>query len=140
MEGGWPVVAFRAPVPGAPVLVPAGAGVVVSLRPVDLRKDLEGLAALVREGGLGHPYSGDVYVFRGRTRGDLVKLLWWDGSGLVSATKRLDAGRLRWPRIKGAALRLRRDQLAALLAGERLERPRQSDSGRRAAGTGAANR
>jgi transposase len=97
-------------------------------------------AALVRERGLGRPYSGDVYVFRGRTRGDLVKLLWWDGSGLVAATKRLDRGGFRWPRVAGAALRLRRDELARLLAGERLGRVRQNDSGRRAAGTAASNR
>jgi transposase len=140
MVGSWPTVEFRAPVPGAPVLVPAGSGVVVAARRVDLRKDLEGLAALVRELGLGHPYSGDVYVFRGVQRADLVKLLWWDGSGLVLATKRLERGRLRWPRVRGAALRLRRDELSALLAGERLGQVRQNDSGRGRAGTAAPNR
>ena len=43
------------------------------------------------------PFSGHVFCFRGR-RGDLVKLLWWDGDGLCLFAKRLESGRFVWPR------------------------------------------
>ena len=47
----------------------------------DLRKGLDSLAALVQNQLLGNPFSGDVYIFRGR-RGDKVKLLWYSGDGV----------------------------------------------------------
>ena len=43
------------------------------------------------------PFSGHVFCFRGR-RGDLVKLLWWDGDGLCLFAKGLESGRFVWPR------------------------------------------
>lgn len=56
--------------------------VLVATRPVDFRKGMDGLAALV-QGSLGSdPYSGVIYVFRAR-RADRMKLLLWDGTGLV---------------------------------------------------------
>ena len=45
------------------------------------------------------PFSGHVFCFRGR-RGDLVKLLWWDGDGLCLFAKRLERGRFVWPRAE----------------------------------------
>jgi transposase len=42
------------------------------------------------------PYSGHVFVFRGK-RGDLIKLLWWEGDGLCPFQKRLKRGRFIWP-------------------------------------------
>jgi transposase len=42
------------------------------------------------------PHDGAVYAFRGR-RGDIVKLLWWDGQGLCLYSKRLERGRFVWP-------------------------------------------
>jgi transposase len=50
---------------------------------------MDGLAALVRESLGGDPYSGVVYVFRAK-RADRVKLLLWDGTGLVLVGKRLE--------------------------------------------------
>jgi transposase len=52
---------------------------------------MDGLAALVRDAMGADPFSGTVYVFRSK-RADQVKLLVWDGSGLVLATRRLEAG------------------------------------------------
>jgi transposase len=49
-----------------------------------------------------NPYSGHVFVFRGR-RGDLVKLLWWDGDGLCLFAKRLERGRFIWPQAEEGA-------------------------------------
>jgi transposase len=65
------------------VIVPSGTvRVLVATRPVDFRKGMDGLAALVRESLGADPFSGVVYVFRAK-RADRVKLLVWDGTGLV---------------------------------------------------------
>ena len=66
----------------------------VATQPIDFRKGVHGLVALVAEGLAGEPYSGDVFVFRSK-RSDRLKLLVFDGSGLVLATKWLEDGELR---------------------------------------------
>ncbi len=55
-------------------------------------------------------------VFRGR-RGDLIKLLWWDGDGLCLFAKRLERGRFIWPQAEKGAVSLSRAQLSMLLEG-----------------------
>lgn len=78
------------------MIVPSGAvRVLVATRPVDFRKGMDGLAALVRESLGCDPFSGVVYVFRSK-RADRLKLLLWDGSGLVLLAKRLEQGSFRW--------------------------------------------
>ena len=62
------------------------------------------------------PFSGVIYVFRAK-RADRVKLLMWDGSGLVLVSKRLEEGKFRWPRIEDSVMRLTPGQLTALLEG-----------------------
>ena len=84
---------------GVAVIVPSGAvRVLVATRPVDFRKGMDGLAALVREGLGCDPFSGVIYVFRSK-RADRLKLLLWDGSGLVLLAKRLEQGGFRWPSV-----------------------------------------
>ena len=61
--------------------------VLVATKPVDFRKGAEGLAAVVRESMRTDPFSGVVYVFRAK-RADRVKLIFWDGSGVVLVSKR----------------------------------------------------
>jgi len=74
------------------VIGPTGAvRVLVATKPVDFRKGAEGLAALVRETMKADPFSGAVYVFRAR-RADRVKLIFWDGTGVVLVAKRLEDG------------------------------------------------
>jgi transposase len=68
------------------------------------------------------PYSGHVFVFRGR-RGDLIKLLWWDGDGLCLFMKRLERGRFIWPKAEQGAVALTRAQLSMLLEGIDWRRP-----------------
>ncbi|MGU3658745.1 IS66 family insertion sequence element accessory protein TnpB [Methylobacterium fujisawaense] len=82
------------------------------IRLVDFRKGMAGLAALVYHAIGADPFSGTVYVFRSK-RADWVKLLVWDGSGLVLAVKRLEAGQFCWPKIEDGVVRLS----AALSAG-----------------------
>jgi transposase len=55
----------------------------------DLRRGFQGLTTLVETVLEQAPYSGHVFVFRGK-RGDLIKLLWWDGDGLCLFQKRLE--------------------------------------------------
>jgi transposase len=79
------------------MIVPSlGVKVLIAMKPTDFRKGMDGLAALVRETLGANPYGGVIYVFRSK-RSDRVKLLFWDGTGLVLAIKRLEQGSFRWP-------------------------------------------
>ncbi len=69
----------------------AGLKLLVAVKPVDFRKGMDGLARLVKDEMRADPFSGVVYVFRAK-RSDRVKLLWWDGSGVVLYAKRLEQG------------------------------------------------
>ena len=98
------------------ITVPSGVRVLVATKPVDFKKGGEGLAALVRE-HLGHdPFSGTIYVFRSK-RADRLKIVAWDGSGLVLFWKRLEQGAFRWPPICDGKMRLSASQLTALVDG-----------------------
>ena len=77
--------------PGSNVRVYQACGV------TDMRKGIDGLAALVQSGLRQKPTSGAVFAFRGR-RGDRIKLLTWDGQGFCLYYKVLDKGRFPWPR------------------------------------------
>src|SRR3546814_1057247 len=63
--------------------------IMVATKPVDFRKGHDGLAALVKNELRKDPFTGTVYVFRSR-KADRLKLIYWDGSGLVMAYKRLE--------------------------------------------------
>ncbi len=90
--------------------------VLIATKPVDLRKGHDGLAAVVQnELGLD-PHSGVIVVFRAK-RGDRIKILLWDGSGIVLAYKRLEEGRFAWPAIRDGVMRLSRAQFEALFEG-----------------------
>jgi transposase len=82
----------------------------------DMRKGFDGLASLAPQQLGQDPFSGQLFVFRGR-RGDLVKVLSWDGQGLCLFAKRLEKGRFVWPRAKDGAVSLTAAQLSMLLEG-----------------------
>ncbi len=98
------------------IVPPTGVRVLVATKPVDFRKGMDGLAAYVQQNLQTDPFSGVVYVFRSK-RADKVKLLFWDQTGLVLVTKRLEDGRFRWPAIQDGVMRLSPAQLSALLEG-----------------------
>lgn len=99
------------------MIVPSsGVRVLVATRPVDFRKGMDGLAALAKETLAQDPFSGTVLVFRAK-RADRVKLLYWDGSGLMLVSKRLERGAFKWPPIIDGVMRLSVGQLAALIEG-----------------------
>lgn len=92
----------------------------------DMRKGMGGLAALAQSLG-AQPFSGDVFVFRGR-RGDLVKLLWWSGDGMNLYLKRLESGRFVWPQAASGSVHLSGAQLSMLLEGIDWRRPVRTTS------------
>ena len=98
------------------IIPPGPLRVLVATKPVDFRKGMDGLAALVQEELKTDPYSGVIYVFRAK-RADRVKLLFWDGSGVCLFAKRLEEGKFRWPKIEDGVMRLSPAQLAALVEG-----------------------
>lgn len=82
----------------------------------DMRKGFDGLAALVATTLQADPFSGHVFVFRGR-RGDRIKLLWYAGDGLCLFAKRLERGRFIWPQAQSGRVHLTTAQLSMLLEG-----------------------
>jgi transposase len=76
--------------------LPPGARVFVATEPVDGRKGIDGLSALVRTRFVEDPLSGTMFVFFTR-RADRVRVLHWDRDGYVLITKRLEKGRYRLP-------------------------------------------
>ena len=95
---------------------PAGARILLATKPVDFRKGAHSLAALAAEMLGADPFSGAVLVFRSR-RADRIKVLVWDGSGLVLVWKQLEASAFRWPAVVDGVLRLTAVEFAALFDG-----------------------
>jgi transposase len=75
-----------------------GLRILVTSRPVDFRRGMDSLLVLVKELLVTDPFAGDVFVFRAK-RADRLKILVWDGSGLVLLSKRLERGRFVWPPV-----------------------------------------
>jgi len=88
----------------------------------DLRKSIDGLAALVGHSFDLDPFAGSLFVFCNRGR-DKLKILYWDHNGFWLYYRRLERGRFRWPKQSedGAPLAVTRRQLQWLLDGLSLE-------------------
>ena len=97
------------PVPAQTKIWPA-AGV------TDMRKQFNGLSALAESVLKQDPYSGHLFVFRGR-RGDLIKIIWWDGQGACMFSKRLEKGTFVWPSAKDGKISATPAQLSMLWEG-----------------------
>ena len=82
----------------------------------DMRKGFDGLAAMVQTALAENPFCGHVFVFRGR-RGDILKVLWFDGQGLLLLAKRLERGRFVWPQATSGSVSLTPAQFSMLLEG-----------------------
>ncbi len=105
--------------------LPLGTRVWLGAGVTDMRKGMDGLAALVQTTLAENPFSGHVFVFRGK-RGDLVKLLWWSGDGMNLYAKRLERGRFVWPQATSGAVHLTSAQLSMLLEGIDWRRPQRT--------------
>jgi transposase len=102
-------------IPG--VSLSGGVRVLIAAKPVDFRKGANGLAALAKEVLAQDPFSGAIIVFRAK-RTDRVKILLWDGSGLLLVWTRLEKGGFKWPPIMDGMMQLSPAQLAALIEGQ----------------------
>jgi transposase len=82
---------------------PAAIQIYVAVQPVDMRKQYDGLW-LAAQSQLGeYPKQGAVFCFTNRERTRL-KLLYWDGTGVVIVAKRLESGRFSWPESRAQTL------------------------------------
>ena len=106
------------PGPGVRIWVAAGV--------TDMRRGFDGLAAMVQQQLGQDPFSGALFLFRGR-RGHLLKILAWDGQGLVLYAKRLERGRFVWPAATaGGVVSISASQLAYMLDGIDWRNPQQT--------------
>lgn len=112
--------------------LPIGTRIWLAAGVTDMRRGMDGLAALVQSALAENPFSGHIFIFRGR-RGDLVKLLWWSGDGLCLFAKRLERGRFVWPQAAEGAIHLSAAQLSMLLEGIDWRRPERTWQPQRAA-------
>jgi transposase len=90
--------------------------VFVAVSPVDGRKSFNGLYVLVKEVLQQDPVSGHLFVFTNKCLNRL-KILYWDGSGLVLYTKRLEKGTYDWPKGESPSRTLRPEELQLLIHG-----------------------
>lgn len=102
--------------------LPAGTRIWLVAGVTDMRRGFDGLSAQVQTALHENPFSGQLFVFRGR-RGDRVKVLWWDGHGLCLYYKRLEEGKFVWPQAENGVVHLTPAQLSMLLEGIDWRRP-----------------
>jgi transposase len=104
------------------ISLPTGTRIWLAAGVTDLRRGMDGLAALVQIALEENVFAGSLFIFRGR-RGDLVKLLWWSGDGMNLYAKRLERGRFVWPQATSGVVHLSNAQLSMLLEGIDWRRP-----------------
>ena len=109
------------------IALPTGTTIWVAAGVTDMRRGFTGLSAAVQTKLNENPFGGQVFVFRGK-RGDLVKVLWWDGDGLCLFAKRLERGRFVWPKAESGAVALTKAQLSMLLEGIDWRRPARTSA------------
>ena len=102
--------------------LPSGTRVWLAAGITDMRRGFDGLATLVQSSLLEDPFSGHVFVFRGR-KGDRIKVLWWSGDGMCMFAKRLEQGYFVWPDAQSGSVHLTQAQLSMLLEGIDWRRP-----------------
>jgi transposase len=87
----------------------------------DMRKQINGLAAMVEGSFKLDPFDGALFVFCNKSR-DRIKILEWDADGFWLYFKRLEKGRFKWPAPGDeATMALTGEELAYLLSGTRVE-------------------
>jgi transposase len=85
-------------------------------QPIDFRNQIDGLVILIADHLQLNPSSGQLFLFRNRTA-NKIKMLWYDHNGFWLFYKRLEKGKLKFPKISEVPLSLTRDQLSWLLSG-----------------------
>ncbi|QIE43553.1 IS66 family insertion sequence element accessory protein TnpB (plasmid) [Rhodobacteraceae bacterium SC52] len=88
----------------------------LATKPVDFRKGMDGLANYVLSNFELDPFSGAFFVFRSKGR-DKIKILLWDGTGLVMIYKRIEGPGFVWPKLSEGTITLTKAQFEALFEG-----------------------
>ncbi len=96
------------------ISLPSGTRIWLVAGVTDMRKSFNGLGEQVQHVLNDNPFSGRLFIFRGR-RGDTVKILWADADGLCLFTKRLEEDQFIWPAVRDGKVSITRSQLAMLL-------------------------
>lgn len=109
------------------MLIPPGVNVHLVPGITDLRRNIDALGVIVQEILKLDPFSGHMFAFRG-LRADLIKILWWDGTGLCLFMKRLENSFFPWPMTAGAkaTVEITSAQLAMLIEGLNWEKPERA--------------
>ncbi|WP_069981950.1 IS66 family insertion sequence element accessory protein TnpB [Escherichia coli] len=126
------------------ISLPSGTRIWLVAGVTDMRKSFNGLGEQVQHVLDENPFSGHLFIFRGRRgdtikilwadadglclftkrghlfifrgrRGDTIKILWADADGLCLFTKRLEEGQFIWPAVRDGKVSITRSQLAMLL-------------------------
>jgi transposase len=98
------------------ILIPPSIRIYLAREPADMRRSFDGLSALVREALPGELLDGHLYCFRNK-RGDRLKILYFDRTGLAIWYKKLEEGRYHWPEAGTPAIEMHAGELAFLLEG-----------------------
>jgi len=86
----------------------------------DMRKSIDGLAALIQQNFHKDPYESAIFVFCGR-KCDRIKVLMWEQTGFILLYKRLENGRFQWPRSEAELQPITWQQFDWLMSGLKVE-------------------
>lgn len=89
----------------------------------DLRKSIDGLAAIVQQNFKMDPFQNTLFLFSGR-RKDRLKALFWEGDGFVLLYKRLESGRFQWPASPEDVRALSAQEFRWLMEGLAVDQPK----------------
>jgi transposase len=100
------------------ITIPRSVRILIGTTPIDMRKSIDGLMAIVQEEMGEDAHSGHLFVFVSRRR-DRAKILVWDKGGFVLVYKRLEKGQFKLPHMDPSSMAVEIDstQLAMLLDG-----------------------
>ena len=97
--------------------------VYIALGYTDLRRGIDGLAAVVQESFALDPFTNTLFLFCGRRKGRIKGLL-WEGNGFLLLYKRLETGSFQWPRTGEEARQLTPQQYRWLMEGLSIDQPK----------------
>ena len=89
----------------------------------DMRKAIDGLAAIVKENFAMDPMANNLFLFCGKRR-DRIKALYWESDGFVLLYKRLETGRFQWPRSEKEVRLLSTQEFRWLMEGLCVNQPK----------------
>lgn len=89
----------------------------------DMRKSIDGLAAIVQESFKLNPFENTLFLFCGRRR-DRLKALHWENDGFCLLYKRLESGKFQWPRTEDEARSITKQEFRWLMEGLSIDQPK----------------